>query len=202
MVDRNGEPIEIPHSMVYAPTSSAMGMEKCLSTLIDGDAKLLPIKDEWQCDPLTWAARNSHLTPLQYLLGKEADVESKSYGGMRPLHHACHVYNEEVIAALIAKKADPNSKDDAGNTPFHFACRRCVRGARARPRRRLRASLAPAPDSLPPRPYPWSPQRRARPVRHPARGQGRRVGKKQRGHDAHARGCQQWAGVDRAVAAV
>ena len=130
MVDRNGEPIEIPHSMVYAPTSSAMGMEKCLSTLIDGDAKLLPMKDEWQCDPLTWAARNSHLTPLQYLLGKEADVESKSYGGMRPLHHACHVYNEEVIAALIAKKADPNSKDDAGNTPFHYACRRCVCGAR------------------------------------------------------------------------
>jgi hypothetical protein len=132
MVDRNGEPIEIPGTMTSATAASAMGLEKCVSDLIEASAKNLSEKDSSTCDPLTWAARNSHLGVLQYLLGKEADVESKSYGGLRPLHHACHVYNEEVITALLARKADPNSKDDAGNTPFHYACRRCG----ARPRRK------------------------------------------------------------------
>ena len=103
-----------------------MGLEKCVGELVSGNAKHLSEKDESLCDPLTWSARNSHLPVLQFLLGKEADVESKSYGGLRPLHHACHVYNEEVITALLERKADPNSKDDAGNTPFHYACRRCV----------------------------------------------------------------------------
>ena len=124
MVDRCGEPIEIPLTMTSTTAAAAMGLEKCVGDLIDASAKNLGEKDESQCDPLTWAARNSHLGVLQYLLGKEADVESKSYGGLRPLHHACHVYNEDIIKALIDKKADPNSKDDAGNTPFHFACRR------------------------------------------------------------------------------
>jgi ankyrin repeat protein len=119
MVDRNGEPIEIPLTFSSTTAASAMGLEKCVGDLIEASAKNLSEKDESQCDPLTWAARNSHLGVLQYLLGKEADVESKSYGGLRPLHHACHVYNEEVITALLAKKADPNSKDEAGNTPFH-----------------------------------------------------------------------------------
>lgn len=158
MVDRNGEPIEIPLTMTSAPMASSMGLEKYVSELVEGNAKNLSEKDESHCDPLTWSARNSHLPVLQYLLGKEADVESKSYGGLRPLHHACHVYNEEVISALLAKKADPNSKDDAGNTPFHYACRRCVAGWRFAHAARPSASIFFFPSPLdapsPPPPHP------------------------------------------------
>jgi uncharacterized protein len=45
---------------------------------------------------------------------------------MRPLHHACHVYDEAVIKELLSKNADANAPDDAGNTPFHYAVRRGV----------------------------------------------------------------------------
>jgi len=124
MVDRNGDPIEIPALYLKCPAAAAVNLEKIVDGLVTADAKMLSEKDPVLCDPMTWASRNSHLGTLQYLLSKEADVEAKSYGGMRPLHHACHVYNEDIIKALIDKKADPNSKDDAGNTPFHFACRR------------------------------------------------------------------------------
>ena len=103
-----------------------MGDEGRLRVLLEGDGKLVGVKDDVLTDALSWSSRNSHLPTLTYLLSKDADLESKSYGGLRPLHHACHVYNEDVIKTLLEKKADPNSKDDAGNTPLHYACRRGV----------------------------------------------------------------------------
>jgi len=103
-----------------------MGDEAHVRTLLEADPKQIGVKDEVLTDALCWSSRNSHLPTVTYLLSKDADLESKSYGGLRPLHHACHVYNEDVIKALLEKKADPNSKDDAGNTPLHYTCRRGV----------------------------------------------------------------------------
>ena len=118
------EPLETPRSFLEPTRAAAVGDDGHLAQLIEADAKLLGAKDELSCDPLSWASRNTRLGVVSYLLGKDADLESKSFGGMRPLHHACHGFSEDVIKELLAKKADPNSMDDAGNTPFHYACRR------------------------------------------------------------------------------
>lgn len=110
------------------PRCGSMGDEGRLRVLLEGEGSKQQVgtKDDVLTDALSWSSRNSHLPTLTYLLSKDADLESKSYGGLRPLHHACHVYNEDVIKLLLEKKADPNSKDDAGNTPLHYACRRGV----------------------------------------------------------------------------
>ena len=144
-------PIETPRSFLEAPRAAAVGDEHHLAAIMEGDAKALGAKDEMTGDPLTWAARNVRGGVVSLLLSKDADVESKSFGGLRPLHHAAQsTASEEIVRELLAKKADPNAQDDAGNTAFHFACRRCVlrsgvvRGAVAR------SSVHPAP----PRPLP------------------------------------------------
>ena len=44
----------------------------------------LNAKDERGCTPLAWAARNGHLEVVDYLIGKGADVNIASFGGMTP----------------------------------------------------------------------------------------------------------------------
>ena len=136
---------DAPRSFSEAPRAAAVGDEGHLTALLEKDAKALGAKDELGGDPLTWAARNTRGGAVTLLLAKDADVESKAFGGMRPLHHAAHsTASEEIVRELLAKKADPNAPDDAGNSAFHYACRRCGvtravppraagRGADARP---------------------------------------------------------------------
>jgi ankyrin repeat protein len=119
-------PIEIPRAFTVATCAASAGDETHIRSVCDNEPNAIVLKDDIHCDPISWAARNSRVGVIQYLLAKDADVESKSFGGMRPLHHACHVYDEIVIRELLAKKADPNATDDAGNTPFHYAVRRGV----------------------------------------------------------------------------
>ena len=40
------------------------------------------------------------------LIEKGADIESVSYGGMRPLHHACNTSKEAIIETIEANKYD------------------------------------------------------------------------------------------------
>jgi ankyrin repeat protein len=119
-------PIEQPRGFTSLTFAASVGDEAHVAALLEADPKALTTKDELMCDPLCWAARNSRVGVVSYLLGKDADVQSKSFGGMRPLHHACHVYDEAVIKELLSKNADANAPDDAGNTPFHYAVRRGV----------------------------------------------------------------------------
>lgn len=53
-------------------------------------------------------------------------VEVPSFGGLRPLHHACNKNLERVVRALIKGGADVNSKDENGDTPLHYAASRGV----------------------------------------------------------------------------
>ena len=128
--DEGPKTIDTPRSFTNAPFASNVGDDAHLAALLDADATLLGAKDEISCDPLSWAVRNARGSCVTMLLGRDADVESKSYGGMRPLHHACHGYDEQVIRDLIAKKADPNGADEAGNRPLHYTSRRCDRATR------------------------------------------------------------------------
>jgi ankyrin repeat protein len=83
-------------------------------------------KDEYGCDGLSWAARNDRGDVARFLAGKDADVESRSFGGMRPVHHACNSGNEAILADLLARGADVNATTDCGDTAAHFAAARGV----------------------------------------------------------------------------
>jgi len=124
MAEKPLEPLEVPISFSSVAAAGQAGDAAHVGSLIEEDGARLAAKDAYGCDALTWGARNSFVPVVGTLLGRDADVESKSYGGLRPLHHACQAYSEDIIKELLDKKADPTAKDDAGNTPFHFACRR------------------------------------------------------------------------------
>lgn len=55
-----------------------------------------------------------------------ADLETQSYGGMRPLHHACNNSKEAIITYLLDKGASPNARDDNDNSALHWAAARLV----------------------------------------------------------------------------
>jgi len=61
---------------------------------------------------------------VTYLLDKGADLESASYGGLRPLHHACNNSKEAIIVELLERGANPNTKDENENTALHWAAAR------------------------------------------------------------------------------
>jgi len=91
----------------------------------DSDSKEnIPIEvnsvDELGYTPLCYAARAGHKPALMVLLEHEANIEQPSYGGLRPLHHACNVFAETVMEVLLEAGADANAKDDKGNTPIHW----------------------------------------------------------------------------------
>ena len=50
----------------------------------------LDTPDDRGFTPLNWAARNGHQAVLEFLVDKGCSLESPSFGGLRPLHHACN----------------------------------------------------------------------------------------------------------------
>lgn len=124
--------LQIPRSYTIASFAGAVGNVSALARIAEAVAnpfdgkRCLTLKDDVSCDALSWASRNGHQDVVAFLLSRDADVESKSYGGMRPLHHAAQAYDDVIIRNLLAQKADPNMGDDAGNTAFHYTCKRGV----------------------------------------------------------------------------
>ena len=77
-------------------------------------------QDDKGFTPLNWAARNGHRDVVAFLMEKGCSVEVPSFGGMKPIHHACNK-NLERIVRLLLKKADVNSSDENGDSPLHYA---------------------------------------------------------------------------------
>jgi ankyrin repeat protein len=61
---------------------------------------------------------------VNYLLEKGADIETQSFGGLRPLHHACNQSKEAIITRLLEAGANTNARDDNDNTCLHWAAAR------------------------------------------------------------------------------
>ena len=61
MVDRNGDPIETPVMYGSVPRCGSMGDEGRLRVLLEGDGKLVGVKDDVLTDALSWSSRNSHI---------------------------------------------------------------------------------------------------------------------------------------------
>ena len=90
------------------------------------DDATLDEKDELDCAPILWGCRSGSIDVVKSLIEAGADIESKGYGGMRGLHHACNIYCEPVVQALLDKGANVKATDDAGNTPLHWSASRGV----------------------------------------------------------------------------
>jgi ankyrin repeat protein len=60
---------------------------------------------------------------VEYLLGKDVDVDVAGDVGDRPLHLACGKGFLKIIQRLVARGAGVNVKDQEEHRPVHFACR-------------------------------------------------------------------------------
>ena len=111
-----------PHAL------AANGLPDALAKLLETSETAIDLnaKDEYNCAPLLWAARNGHIDMLKLLLDKGADVETQGYNGMRALHHVCNSSKEKCVEILLEADANPNATDDANSTPLHWAAARGV----------------------------------------------------------------------------
>ena len=111
-----------PHAL------AANGLPDVLAKLLETSETAIDLnaKDEYNCAPLLWAARNGHIDMLKLLLDKGADVETAGYNGMRALHHVCNSSKEKCVEILLEADANPNATDDANSTPLHWAAARGV----------------------------------------------------------------------------
>ena len=111
-----------PHAL------AANGLPDALAKLLETSETAIDLnaKDEYNCAPLLWAARNGHIDMLKLLLDKGADVETAGYNGMRALHHVCNSSKEKCVEILLEADANPNATDDANSTPLHWAAARGV----------------------------------------------------------------------------
>jgi ankyrin repeat protein len=125
-------PIEEPKSFGSVVRAASVGDDGHLAHSLGEDPtaaqKAAAQKDEYSCDAISWAARNGRLNVVGMLIKREVDLESKSFGGMRPLHHAVNSNEEVIIKELLSKGVDVNAVDESGNTPLHYGCRRGVMG--------------------------------------------------------------------------
>jgi hypothetical protein len=125
-------PIEEPRAFGSVVRAASVGDDGHLAPMLGEDPtlaqKTAAQKDEYSCDAISWAARNGRQNVVGMLIKREVDLESKSFGGMRPLHHAVNSNEEVIIKELLAKGVDVNAVDESGNTPLHYGCRRGVMG--------------------------------------------------------------------------
>jgi len=71
------------------------------------------VKDKSCCTPFHLAARNGHLSVVEYLVNQRADVNARaSLYNVTPLHLAAYNGHLNVLEYLINQKVDINAKDD------------------------------------------------------------------------------------------
>jgi len=62
--------------------------------------------------PLHLAAREGHLSVVEYLINQKADIIVKGDFDRTPLHHAAKNGHFSVVEYLVNQKADINTKDE------------------------------------------------------------------------------------------
>jgi len=73
--------------------------------------------------PLHYAARNGHLSVVEYLVNQKANINAKTCNDCTPLHYAANNGHLSVVEYLINQKADINAKSKGypNGTPLHLA---------------------------------------------------------------------------------
>jgi ankyrin repeat protein len=89
--------------------------------IINKDSSIIETRDKYERTPLYLAAKHGHLEVVQFLIGKNASVESKNNDGATPLWIASQEGQNAVVQCLIDKHAKTNIKILGGQTPLHIA---------------------------------------------------------------------------------
>ena len=111
---------EIPRACKVRDLELVMG-------LIEGDEKLVNLRDYKRWTPLFYACATNDYEIVRYLLQKGASVNIEDRKLMTPLHVAalkkCGRLQKNIVSCSVRKLlldagADPNSKDETDDTPL------------------------------------------------------------------------------------
>ena len=78
-------------------------------------------KDSDGSTPLHCAADCGHITIVEHLLNKGADINAIEVHGSTPLHFAAKSGHTNIVEYLLNWGAEVNAKEVHGSTPLHFA---------------------------------------------------------------------------------
>jgi ankyrin repeat protein len=70
------------------------------------------------------ACQEGHLSVINLLIDRGADVEASNINGFRPLHIAAYKGHLEIVKALITRHVDMNAVANNGQTAFGCARRK------------------------------------------------------------------------------
>jgi ankyrin repeat protein len=103
--------------------AAALGHLDRVAELVEADPDLVNAFAQDGFQPLGLASYFGHLTVVEYLLVKGAEVNSPSRNASRvmPLHSAVAHQHLEIAQALLEQDADPNATQAGEFTPLHAA---------------------------------------------------------------------------------
>ena len=88
--------------------------------LVRGDVDV-DVRDEMENTPLHWAGYGSHVSTVDTLLTRGADIHAANRSGATPLHEASKWGSAAVVAALIDAGANVQAEDVREWTPRDVA---------------------------------------------------------------------------------
>ena len=103
-------------------TAAVNGDWETVKQLLEREPSLINVTDDGGVTLLHFAASNSNIVVLEYLISQGADVNVKAQYGETPLHWATRWNSDvDVLEYLVSRGNDVNVKEIYGHTPLHFA---------------------------------------------------------------------------------
>jgi len=105
--------------------STAKGDVYSIKNSIHENKSFLSVSDENNRTILHHILLNSNIPSssrfdlVKYAIDNGAPVDLADSNGVRPLHLACNIRDQNIISYLLQKKADPNSRDNSHFSPLH-----------------------------------------------------------------------------------
>ncbi|XP_044764527.1 poly [ADP-ribose] polymerase tankyrase-like [Coccinella septempunctata] len=73
------------------------------------------------CTALHIAVKRKLKDVVEYIVGRNADINKKSYNGCTPLHESVKTKSVDITKILLENGADIDVKNETGETPLHLA---------------------------------------------------------------------------------